>query len=509
MGKQTLDKRIERILLDAGVKDTDLRARWAKICKDLPEEAEALEAAIGPMPIATLSDVDNPEDAVRYACRDADLTGRVYPILKQRLMAMDLWRTYQMDLACVPCFERMKYIGMHCDPDYFKALDPWLLDQMDEKHREIITASGGWNINPGSGEQTAAMLLACGVPLTKMTKGGEKTPPRESTNDKILESFADDFPLARLVCDWRELAKLRNSFCITLPRYVDENNRIHADFKLTRVATGRLATADPNLLGIPVRTELGKKIREGFPAPNGHVLGSWDLDQIEMRVMADESRDEALCEWFNTGLDVHRMTAAEILGKNPEDVTVMERAAGKTAGFGTIFVISGIGLSAQARKMGMKWADEDGERYLSEYYALHPGVKAYQEECFAEARRYGYARDRWGRIRYLPGVWSDIKGIREEAERQSVAQKIQAGAVGISKRAIAAMWEFWKSVHQEFWLEPLIWIHDEVMWETEENPEHQDTWEQIVLHCLTRTTKMRVPIKAKGSYGRNWGSLKD
>jgi DNA polymerase-1 len=456
------------------------------------------------MPEATLDDIPR-GIAVRYAARDADATLRIYPILSQMIDQMGLREVYEIDMGIIPMVDRMRTVGMKVDIPHFHKLEKFLSHEMNRIQLNI-TERTGFSINPVSGDQTAMMLVALKVPMTKMTKGGS----RESTNDKVLESLRHYHPAVGLVCDYRELAKLRDSFCVVLPRLVDSDGRIRCNFRITRVSSGRLSATNPNLLAIPVRSEVAKKIREGFVAEKGCVLGSWDLDQIEMRIMADESGDANLCDGFIKGVDVHKKTGGLIYGKRPEDVTPMERYAAKRVGFGVITGITAVGLLDQMALAGAKdWTEYRCQEAIDEYFKIYPGVGSYIERRRAEARRFGYVRDRWGRIRYLPGALSDIPRIREEANRQSHSHCIQAGAQGLIKRAMKVLWTDWREFGFAGKIEPLLQIHDELLFEVKDHPDWRKDWDELVIERLTTTTKLRVPVKAKGSYGANWGVLKD
>jgi DNA polymerase-1 len=455
------------------------------------------------MPEATLDDIPR-EVAVRYAARDADATLRIYPILSGMIDSGGLREVYEIDMGIIPMIDRMHTVGMLIDVPHFQKLEKHLTTEMSRTQDKIKQITG-YDINPASGDQTAMLLTAVGIKLTRMTKGGQ----RESTNDKILESFRSHHPAVGLVCDYRELAKLRDTFCVVLPKLVHPDGRIRCDFRITRVSSGRLAASHPNLLGIPVRSELGKEIRRGFVAAPGHVLGSWDLDQIEMRVMADESQDPTLCRAFLDGVDVHRLTGAMMFGKKPDKVTTAERYAAKRVGFGILYGISAGGLRDQMHMAGqMDWTEESCQEAIDAWFKMYPKVRSYFDLCTAEARRYGYVRDRWGRIRYLPGVNSDIPRIREEANRQSVSHKIQAGAQGLIKRAMKEIWQMKKKMTAHY-VEPLLQIHDELLFEVDDSEGFKDSWSVYVVAALCNVTKLRVPVKAKGGYGGNWGELKD
>lgn len=461
------------------------------------------------MPEATLDDVPL-EEAIQYACRDADGTLRIFPILSARLDQLGLRGCYQMDLAIVPMVERMQTVGMLIDKPHFASLADHLTDLLKLKVEEIDVASGhktGLDFNPNSTQQVAEWLFGRGglrLKPGKKTKGG-----KYSTNDKILEALRFQDKRVGLVCDYRELSKLRDSFCTTLPLATDAAGRIHPRIKLTRVSSGRISCSDPNLLAIPVRTEMGKLIRGGFIAPEGRCLGDWDLDQIEMREMAHQSQDSTMIGWFNDGKDVHRMTGAAAFGVKPEEVTSVQRYASKRIGFGVITGITEIGLSEQMALAGAEgWDEPTCLRFIGEYFKICPGIKTYLDNCRTEARRFGYVRDRWGRIRYLPGVHSELSWVREEALRQSHSFKISASAQGILKHAMKAIWD-WMVDYGLGKVDPLLQVHDELLFEMEDTIDTRTEVDAAVLYFLCNTTQLCVPIKAKGDIGQNWGVLKD
>jgi len=255
---------------------------------------------------------------------------------------------------------------------------------------------------------------------------------------------------------------------------------------------------------------MGKLLRSGFVAGPGKVYGSWDLNQIEMREMAHQSGDPVLCARFVNDEDVHAATAADYLGKDIRDVTFTERYAFKRVGFGVITGITEIGLAEQMALAGAEGWDEARCRdAIAGYFGIYKRVKQFMEDCRAEARRYGYVRDRWGRIRYLPGVHSDLKWIRAEAERQSHSFKISASAQGVLKMAMAAIWAWWENDKLLGRVDPLLQIHDEILTENDDDKQFKGYLDEGMNYFLCNTTKLRVPIKSKGSYGRDWGSLKD
>jgi DNA polymerase I len=506
MGKLPIERRIKKIWDDIEKgKKVDIGARWEQVCADLPQETAAVEANCGPVPEATLDDIPYAA-AVTYACRDADATLRVFPILSEAIDAMGLRGCYDMDIAVIPMVEAMQNIGIAIDKPHFHRLEEKLTILMAEEVESICHLVPGldFSFNPNSGDQVADLLFhQLGMTSTKLTKSKS----RESTNDKVLEAMRRDSPVLPHILNYRELAKARDSFCVVMPRLAGPDGRVRCNLRVTRVSSGRLSATKPNLLAIPVRSDVGKDVRKGFVCAPGYILGSWDLDQAEMRYMADESNDVRLCTIFREGkVDVHTQTAAWMFGKSTSDVTKIERYAAKRIGFGVITGITETGLYDQMALAGATgWTVGKCADAIVGYFDVYEGVKIYMEHCRAEARRYGYVRDRWGRIRYLPGVHSRIDQIRAEAERQSHSHKIQAGAQGLMKRAQAEMWPWMQSMGDR--LRPLLQIHDSLLCEVKADFDTMEEVDALIPHYMMNTTKLSVPMGAKGGYGETWGDI--
>lgn len=452
----------------------------------------------------TLDDVPL-ADAVHYACRDSDATLRIFPILSKMIDDMNLREVYDMDLAVIPMFERMQSNGIRIDVPHFQKLATKLTSMMAREVKKLCVLVSGLpaDFNPNSSVQVADLLFR-----QLKLKPGRRTPTgKDSTNDKVLEALRSSSPVLPPILDYREFAKARDAFCYVMPRLVSDDGRIRGRFRVTRVSSGRLAISDPNLLAIPVRSDVGKEVRQGFVPDDGFVFGSWDLDQAEMRYMADESQDEGLCKIFREGkVDVHTQTAADAFGKDPRDVTKIERYAAKGIGFGVITGITEYGLYDQMALAGAQgWTVDRCAGAIAAYFDLRKGVRSYMEACRAEARRFGHVRDRWGRIRYLPGVHSRIDSVRAEAERQSHSHKIQSGAQGMLKRAMAAMWGWMREKGRD--VRPLLQIHDSMLLEVKADGEMMEEVDTAMQYYLTETTPLSVPMGAKGGYGENWGEI--
>ena len=478
--------------------------------------AEALVEAIGPVPEPTLSDIPK-ADAEKYACRDADATWRIFPRLMRRVREQGMEEICRIDHGILPMLERMQSNGLLVDKPHMRMLEERLTNQMSEV-RDQIKEMVGVRINPASPPQTASLLFRqLKLPSRKTTSTGQ-----DSTQDKVLEGLRGAHPVVPLILDYRELDKARGSFVRIALSRAGADDRLRCNLRATRVTSGRVAANTPNLMAIPIRSAIGKEIRQGFIAPPGKLLADWDLDQAEMRWMAHDSQDEGLISIFCGGkLDVHTDTAATMFSKPYADIDKnTERYAAKRVGFGVITGITGMGLVDQMVLAGAKspdgddWTEAECDDLIARWFHARPGVAVYMDRCRAEARRQGWVADLWGRRRYLPGVWSSVERIREEACRQSHSHKIQAGAQGYIKVAMAKIW-WW--LEEVWWprggvwaeIEPLLQIHDSLLFELPDDPEVIAEVDEVVVMELSNARELLVPMGAKGGRAKNWGDLKD
>lgn len=507
--------------------------RWNDIEPYLREPAELL---LGELWEATLDDIPY-ERALEYACTDAIDTRRIAPILERGIQEMGLEKICQIDHACLPIVDRMMEVG-------FPVGEQKLWDQLVDKCSAIIDKCKyqiekmtGARINLDSGDQVAELLFGqLGLKPKKMTKGkvgddGSYTKmPRGSTDLKSIQPLVSEHPVVPIILEGKHASKVKSSFGLAIPRY-SRNSRIHATINSTRVITGRYAAKNPNLLAIPVRTELGKEIRNCFEAAEGRILSSHDLDQAEMRMMAHESGDSLMCEVLSDPRrDIHSETGALMFGIKTswEDKyagvdKMRHRYPAKRVGFGVITGITGVGLKDQMDlagatqnglplgQGGIPWTEDKCTELIEEWFRIYPGARAYMDGMRHQASEYGYIKDWAGRIRYLPGVHSPIRHIREEALRQSHSHSIQAGAQSIIKIAMAEVWEWLKMWRRQGrYAEMLLQIHDELIHEWEDgDPEWLEETNQTIINVLQNAVKLRVPMLAKGSYGKKWGELKD
>lgn len=497
---QTLVQRLKRIRTDMGKGPVDIGKRVGNW-----EDSAAAELAltIGDVSEPTLRDI--PEaDAHRYACRDADATVRIAPILRDMVEEQGLAEVAAIDHGILPMVDRMQEVGFLIDPDHFRDMDRRLTEKM-EGTRDEIAKMVGVRINPGSSPQTAALLFKqLGLPSRKLTRGGD-----DSTQDKVLEGLRTAHPVVPWILDYRELDKARGSFCRKMPRMVGADGRVHCNLRVTRTASGRLAANTPNLMAIPVRSDIGLEIRQGFIAAPGRVIYNADLSQIEMRWIAHYSQDPLLIELFHDPeRDIHTETAARMYGKRPELVKKVERYAAKRVGFGVATQITGAGLVDQMYLAGAKrddgsdWTEDQCDELIELWYGVYPGVRRWIDTTKAEVRRTGCVRDHWGRLRHLEGVWSTIGKIGAEALRQAPSHKIQASAQGHMKLIMAAVWRRTKGLA---WCDPILQIHDSLMFECE--IDRVGELDGIVLEYMRGTVKLSVPIEADSEWGWNWGQM--
>jgi uracil-DNA glycosylase family 4 len=474
------------------------------------------------------------ERAIHYAGRDSDGTHRLAPQLEERLRANALWDVYQADLGTVPLIDRMQQHGIRPDLPHFAQLS----DELGGELHSILArlrgrigeqagaagAPGGRDVafvegfNPNSGPQTSDLLFTrFGVDSLKKTPGGDP-----STNDKVLEALEKDSRLPgdvrRIITDvreYREVYKLKHTFVDQIPDFVHRwpnDGRIHTTFKLTRVVTGRLAASDPNLLAMPKHGKFAKRFRQGFVSGDDTFLASWDLSQIELRVLAHLSQDPILLHAFRTGQDLHATLAQRIFGVAPKDQDKSKhRLPAKAVNFGIPMGMTNIGLCLELRKNGVDLDEDDAQRWLNETMALYAEVPRYQQGKIAEARRYGFVTDLRGRRRYIGGIRAFDQAIRAEAERFAFATPIQAGAQELMHEAEAHVYQhillpYWDD-HRR--VEPIVQIHDDLLLECERDlVKELDTkmrfaMTQVPAHWLS------VPIETSGECGVNWGDMHD
>ncbi len=431
--------------------------------------------------------------AADYAAEDADVTLRVHQVLRPRLAAEpeleSLYRDLELPIAEV--LFRIERNGVLIDA-------ATLAQQSDELGRKIMAleaeaqALAGQPFNLGSPKQLAEILFnQQGLPVVKKTPGGAP-----STDEEVLEKLAEDYPLPKKILEHRSFAKLKNTYTDKLPKMINPaTGRVHTSFGQATAVTGRLASTDPNLQNIPIRTAEGRRIRSAFVAPPGHRILSADYSQIELRIMAHLSDDPRLMEAFAQGEDVHRATAGEVFGLTPIEVSGEQRRAAKAINFGLIYGMSAFGL---AKQIGVDRTA--AAAYMDRYFTRYPGVARYMEETRAVARDKGYVETVFGRRLWLPEIRSSNAGRRQGAERAAINAPMQGTAADLIKRAMIAVQDWLDAQKLRSLL--VLQVHDELVLEVPDS--ELDLLREALPKLMGGVARLKVPLLVEVGVGADW-----
>ncbi|MGM0739152.1 MAG: DNA polymerase I, partial [Bacteroidota bacterium] len=484
------DTMLAAYLLDAGQKmDMDSLARGY-----LGYEPVAIETLIGPKGRDQLSMKDVPlEKVVPYACEDADITLQLYRVLSKKidkrglgLLADDI----EFPLARV--LGKMESAGIKLDLDLLASFSEELDHDIETLSKQIYEMAGGeFNIN--STKQLGTVLFEkLLIPSKKKTATG-----KYSTSEAVLSQLAPVHDIAALILEYRGLTKLKSTYVDALPKLVNERTgRIHSTFNQHITATGRLSSTHPNLQNIPVRTERGRGIRKAFVADRGHKILAADYSQIELRIIASISGDEAMIQAFRNNEDIHARTAAEIFGLDSlEEVDRDQRRKAKEVNFGIPYGVSAFGL---AQRLGIP--NKEGRNMIEAYFDRFPAIRDFINETIAFARDNGYVQTLSGRRRYVPDIHSRNPNIRGFAERTAVNMPIQGTAADLIKIAMINIDR--KLADRASGTRMLMQVHDELVFEVPEN-EVKDVPE-MVRDMMESAMELNVPLKVDTGVADNW-----
>ena len=399
------------------------------------------------------------EQASEYAAEDADVTLQLHHVLHAALeKEPGLLKVYEeIEQPLVPVLLEMEHRGVLVDRDLLRKQSGELAKRLAELEADAHrTAEQPFNLD--SPKQLQEILFTKqGLPVRQKTRTGQP-----STAEEVLEELAEKYLLPRIILEYRGLAKLRSTYTEKLPEQIDEDTgRVHTSYHQAVAVTGRLSSSDPNLQNIPIRTPEGRRIRQAFIAPKGHVLLSADYSQIELRIMAHLSGDPGLRRAFADDGDIHRATAAEVFEVAPEKVTNDQRRAAKAINFGLIYGMSAFGL---ARQLGIE--RHAAQEYVGRYFGRYPGVREYMERTRAEARARGYVETVFGRRLYLPDIRSRDRNLQQYAERSAINAPMQGTAADIIKRAMIRVhaWLHESKVPAQL----VMQVHDELVLEVKQ-----------------------------------------
>ena len=431
--------------------------------------------------------------AAEYAAEDADITLRLHEVLWPKLTAVPRLRSVfeDIEMPLVSVLSRMERTGALVDGKLLTAQSGELARRMEALAQEAFSLAGE-EFNLDSPKQLQAILYdKLGLPVLKKTPGGQP-----STAEPLLAELALDYPLPRVIMDYRSLTKLKSTYTDKLPLQINaRTGRIHTSYHQAVAATGRLSSADPNLQNIPVRTAEGRRIRQAFIAPPGRTLVAADYSQIELRIMAHLSGDAGLRSAFAEGLDVHRATAAEVFGTPVGSVTADQRRSAKAINFGLIYGMSAFGLG---RQLGV--SRSVAQEYIERYFARYPGVRLYMDGVRARAAEQGYVETVFGRRLYLPEINASNGMRRQAAERTAINAPMQGTAADIIKRAMIAV-DRWLG-ESSLGVSMIMQVHDELVFEVDDaDVEHVSDG---VMQRMQGAANLDVALVVDVGCGRNW-----
>ncbi len=433
------------------------------------------------------------ERATEYAAEDAEVTMHLHTVLFPRVAAdaklHDVYRRIEMPTSIV--LQRMERHGVLIDAPLLERQSEALGAKMMELERAAHEAAGQ-PFNLGSPKQLGEILFGTlKLPVLKKTMSGAP-----STDEDVLAKLAEDYPLPKILLEYRGCSKLKSTYTDKLPKMVNpRTGRVHTSFSQATAVTGRLSSNEPNLQNIPIRTAEGRRIREAFVAPPGHLIVSADYSQIELRIMAHLSQDGNLLRAFHEGMDVHRATASEVFGVPPAEVSSEQRRYAKTINFGLIYGMSAFGLAAQ---LGIE--REAAKNWIERYFARYPGVKRYMDGTRTQAKAQGWVETVLGRRLWLPEINSPNGPRRGGAERQAINAPLQGTAADIVKLAMIAVQDWLDA--GTFASRLVLQVHDELVLEVPEG--ELETIRIELPRLMAGVVALDVPLLAEVGAGPNW-----
>ncbi|RBW66187.1 DNA polymerase I [Vibrionales bacterium C3R12] len=434
------------------------------------------------------------EQASPYAAEDADVTLRLHNRLMKHIEADEKLKSVyeEIEMLLVPVMSRIERTGVFIDDMLLGAQSQEIaarLDELEQKAYEVAEQE----FNLSSPKQLQAILFEkMGLPVVKKTPSGAP-----STNEEVLQELALDYPLPKLILEYRGLAKLKSTYTDKLPKMINgETGRVHTSYHQAVTATGRLSSTDPNLQNIPIRNEEGRRIRQAFVAPHGWKILAVDYSQIELRIMAHLSGDKALLEAFQQGKDIHAATAAEIIGVSIDEVTTEQRRRAKAVNFGLIYGMSAFGL---AKQLGIPRGE--AQHYMDMYFERYPSVMQYMEDTRSKASEQGFVETLFGRQLHLPEIKSRNGMRRKAAERAAINAPMQGTAADIIKKAMLLVDE-WIQAEGDGRVKLLMQVHDELVFEVQESALGEI--ESKVQQLMEAAANLDVPLVAESGHGDNW-----
>ena len=432
----------------------------------------------------------------KYLCQRTLGILECYDIIKEELKDRDLMKVLNdVEMPLIEILSAMEKKGIKIDPNYFSNYEIELGNLIEELQEKIYLEAGE-NFNINSPKQLAEILFfKLNLPPVKKTKTGL------STDEEVLEKLKNDGEkIAKYILEYRKLAKLKNTYVDAIPKLRDDKNRIHTTFNQIGTTTGRLSSSDPNLQNIPVKTDEGIKIRQGFIAEEGNVLMGIDYSQIELRVLAQLSGDKNLREAYQQNMDLHSLTARKIFElSDVENVSREQRIIAKTINFSIIYGKTAFGL---AKELGIN--QREAAEYIERYFNQYPRVKNFEKEIIEFTEKNGYTETFFGRRRIIEGINSKNKNIRSQAERMAVNSVIQGTAAEIIKKVMIELYRYLKDKEG---ISLLLQVHDELIFEIEKDK--VEMYKKVIEDIMKNSVKFEdVPLEINTNIGINWAETK-
>ena len=437
------------------------------------------------------------EPVGELGCNDSDITLRLKESLEQELRNEELWKLFNdVEMPLVPLLAEMEMNGVLLDRALLMEMSSSLGADMQRLEKDIYNAVGHqFNIN--SPQQLSGVLFN----ELKLQPGQarRKTQSGLSTDAATLEELRDAHPVIKFILEYRQLSKLKSTYTDALPMLINpRTGRVHTSFNQTGTTTGRLSSSEPNLQNLPVRGEIGSRIRQSIIAQPRWLLLSADYSQIDLRALAHLSQDSELIDTFLRDEDIHTHTASEVFGVPDAEVTPRMRRAAKTINFGVIYGMSGYGLQ-QATDLSR----EEAELFISTYFKRYPGVKNYLEATKRQAAALGYVQTLLGRRRFIPEINSTNRLARESAERMAINMPVQGTSADIIKIAMVNLHREMKKRRMKTMM--TLQVHDELVFEVP--PDEMETIKQMVLEIMPGAMQLVAPLKIDIKVGQNWGEM--
>ncbi|MGQ4808825.1 DNA polymerase I, thermostable [Candidatus Entotheonellaceae bacterium PAL068K] len=432
------------------------------------------------------------ERATDYSAEDADVALLLTQALRPRLAEYQIeWLFREVEVPLIEVLATLEMRGITVDAAYMRDMSTLLQGQMAER-LEAIYQLAGEEFNVNSSQQLQRILFdKLQLPPGKRTKSGGY-----STDISVLEDLALDHDVVHCILDYRHLAKMKSTYVDALPQLIQpQTGRIHTSLNQTITETGRLSSSNPNLQNIPIRSELGRQIRQAFVAAPGYRLVSADYSQIELRLLAHFSQDPVLLEAFRSGQDIHTRTAMEVFGVSADAVDGDMRRLAKTVNFGIIYGLSPYGLAQR-----LHISNEEARRYIDDYFARYPQVKIYLDTIIDQAREHGFVTTLMQRRRYVPDIQHRNRNVREGAERIAINMPFQGSAADLIKLAMIRLHRQIAAAQMPCAI--LLQIHDELLFEIPE-PAVEATLPHIK-ETMEGVWPLRVPLTVDVGQGRNW-----